>query len=687
MRTDKVGFLWDDARQVLDISGFRTRPTPKAKSKNGRGVSTEHGDAGYSRRKEKIFQVAKPPAPDWRPPAVLPEDLIRGKWTIALDLETHDPELFTRGPGWPWPRRADATEGQIVGVAVAEGERKWYFPIAHALGDVPAPDYDGAAVMRYLTDLLRNPELSVVTFNRQYDEGWLRAYGVRINCKQVVDASTACALLHEYRRSYSLDSLGKIYCDESKDESLLRQAGLYFARTKNPKSAMHKIPAEYVAGYAEQDAALTLKLWRTVVPLLRQEQLVNVFAKETALIPILLDMRERGIPVDVAKAEVLARDFKIRETAALDLILKETGVDLGEEGVWTKDPVVAVLEKRKIQTPLDAKGDPTIRKGWLESLPHDPVVSALLEARRLNKVRTTFIEGYILDPHVNGRVYGSFNPLPSEEGGTVTGRMSSTAPNLQNIPARDPELGPLIRGLFLPEPGEQWYALDYSQQEPRLLVHFAVAMGAPGATDAMEEYLRDKNTDFHAFAAMLTGLKRSDAKQINLAIMYGMGGASMCHRLGLPTQWIVTKSGRRMEVPGPEGEAILKQYHERMPFVKYASDFMSRQAENKGEIRTIWGRKCRFTRKDDPATEDFAYPFKALNRRIQGSAADQTKEAMLALYREGLLPLIAIHDELGFSFGSRDQATRAAEVMEGCLPLRVPSKVDIEVGPSWGQAA
>jgi len=243
----------------------------------------------------------------------------------------------------------------------------------------------------------------------------------------------------------------------------------------------------------------------------------------------------------------------------------------------------------------------------------------------------------------------------------------------------------------MPEPGQQWAACDYSQQEPRLMVHYAEAAGVAGARKAGEAYRGNPATDFHQFVADLTGLPRSKAKIINLGLAYGMGGAKLCLDLGLPVasveRTLPNGQVRKFLVAGPEGQALLDQYHHHAPFVRGLTDACTRRAVRRRWIRTLGGRLCRFGVEGDPKTRDWAYPYQAMNRLIQGSAADQTKQAMLELWKQGIVPLIQVHDELGASVESRDEATRIQHIMEHCVELRVPSKVDVELGPNWGEAA
>ena len=318
-----------------------------------------------------------------------------------------------------------------------------------------------------------------------------------------------------------------------------------------------------------------------------------------------------------------------------------------------------------------------------------------MKARELNKARTTFIDS-ILKHSFRGRIHADVNQLRSETGGTISGRLSMQNPNLQQIPARNKDIGPKIRELFVPEKGEKWGCFDYSQQEPRLLIHYGALVSESTKWDVatvkklLDDYNNERDTDFHQIVADMAGIDRKQAKTINLGMMYGMGKGKLGSELGLDKEDVAD---------------VFKQYHSTVPFVKALTDGTMNRAQNRGYIRTILGRKCRFD-KWEPATYGIhkplpqkgaeaehgginrirrAFTYKALNRLIQGSAADQTKKAMIDVFKEGITPLIQVHDELDISVHSEEQKKKIVEIMESAVELRVPSKVDCEVGSSWGE--
>lgn len=609
---------------------------------------------------------------DWCAPEVFP-DLSQSK-IIAIDLETCDPNLMTLGPGWV------RNDGFVVGVAVAAGDFNAYYPINHQNGG----NISENIVMKWLKKQMATPHIPKVFHNATYDLGWLKQAGVEVQGK-IIDTMIAAPLLNENRFTYSLDSLGRDYLGERKNEKLLRAAAKEWGI--DPKADMWKLPAKYVGRYAEQDAALTLRLWNHFEAELQKNELTHIFELETSLIKLMLEMRSRGVRVDLDQADRTKRDLSKREKEIKNEIKRQTGI-LVEP--WVATSVAAVLGHYGIDCPkTENSKQPSITKAFLQACPHE-VAGQILKLRELNKANNTFIDS-ILRYENNGRIHCEFNQLRSDDAGTVTGRFSSSNPNLQQIPARDPELKKAIRGLFIPEEGEKWGSFDYSSQEPRLLVHYCSVLSdhQPNPNvEAIVEAYQTGDVDFHQMVADMAGIGRKEAKTVNLGIMYGMGRGKLANTLDISEQ---------------EAKELLEVYHQKVPFVKGLADRVSTRASQLGQVRTLLGRKCRFDMWEpnsfgynkpmvhEEAIKEYgpgirrAFTYKALNKLIQGSAADQTKKAMADCYAEGLIPLLTVHDELCFSVSSEDQASRIKEIMETCVDLRVPSKVDQELGENWGE--
>ena len=611
------------------------------------------------------------PEVNWSPPSVLPH--FSEHETIAVDLETYDPNLRKRGPGWA------TSDGFIVGVALATKDWSGYLPMRHEGGG----NLDEEIVIRWMKKTLGGHKGTLVFHNSLYDVGWLRREGIELSCR-IRDTMFAAPLLNENRRSYSLDNLGNDYCGEKKDESLLRSAATAWGL--DAKSQMYALPAYYVGEYAEQDAVLTLKLWDILSEQICAEGLQKIYDLECDLIPLLIEMRWRGVRIDIVRAEEVAEELSKREQQLLVEFKRRFGISVD---IWASASIQKAFDANGIWYPHTEKGSPSFQAQWLENHDH-ALPKTLVAARRLNKARTTFIEGMVLEHAVDGRIHAEAHPLRNDLGGTVTGRFSYSNPNLQQVPARDPEIGKLIRSLFLPEEGARWGVFDYSQQEPRITVHYSSILGLQGADEAVRAY-SNEGADFHQIVADMAGIPRKQAKNINLGLTYGMGHKKLVSEL---------------EVSEDEAQALLQIYHDRVPFIRQIQDNCKRVAEQRGHITTLGGRKCHFNLwepvwsegnaktpfPEEKAKEEYgsnlkrSFTYKALNKLIQGSAADMTKLAMRDLWKEGMVPHLQIHDELDYSIFNEDQAQLVIDRMSNCVEMRVPLVVDYESGETWGDA-
>ena len=614
-----------------------------------------------------------PTKTEWVPPDHFP-DLSEAK-EIAIDLETCDPHLESMGPGWP------RNDGYIVGYAVAVEGWSGYFPVAHGGGG----NLDRSVVERWIRKVLATPSDKIM-HNAAYDAGWLVASGFTITGR-IIDTMAAAPIIDENRFSFSLNALGFEYLKEVKSEQGLKEAAGDFG--VHAKKELWKLPAMYVGEYAEQDAALTLKLWNHFKILLRNEEVESIFNLETELLPILVDLTKQGIRFDRDKAQRVIRDYQDREAKLLQDLKKMCGRNVD---IWAAGSVAIAFDALKISYPKSTTGLPSFTRSYLESCEH-PVAQMIVEARELNKTHGTFLQPYLDFSKHDGRIHPHVNQLRSDEGGTVTGRLSMAQPNLQQVPARHEIIGPLVRSLFLPEEGHLWAANDFSSQEPRLLVHYATLLDLPGAEKMAEAYRENPDTDFHQMVADMAGIKRKAAKTIGLGLMYGMGKAKLAQSLDLPLD---------------EASDLIATFHSKVPFLRGTVDAVMRRIEHPasgGAIRTLLGRKCRFplweptewgVNKALPREEAVAkygprikraMTYKGLNRLIQGSAADQTKAGMVALHKAGFRLLLQVHDEVALSVRNKDEAHEAAEIMAKVVNLEVPSRVDVETGPSWGEAA
>jgi DNA polymerase I-like protein with 3'-5' exonuclease and polymerase domains len=606
---------------------------------------------------------------EWDCPENFP-DLSDAKY-ISIDLETKDPDLKARGSG------AIQGHGEIVGIAVAVEGWSGYYPIAHEGGG----NMDKRIVLEWFKKVCATDAVKIF-HNAMYDVCWIKSYGIPIN-GHIIDTMVM----------YSLNSVSFDYLGEVKNEKALKEAAESWGI--DPKKEMYKLPAMYVGSYAEKDAELTLELFKDAELTLElfkvlsreitKQNLTNIFDLETQLFPCLIDMKFKGVCVDVDKAHTMKQQLCKQEEQLMYQVKAETGIDVQ---IWAARSIAKAFDKLSLDYSTTEKtGAPSFTKNFLSNHQH-PMVKNIAKAREINKAHTTFIDTILKHQH-KGRIHADINPIRSDQGGTVTGRFSYSNPNLQQIPARNKELGPMIRSLFIPEKDHKWGCFDYSQQEPRLVVHYA-ATTEPICFDdsvgSIVDKFKDNSVDFHQTVADMANISRTQAKTINLGLFYGMGKAKLQAELGLNTK--------------QEAEDLFNQ---NVPFVRDLMNYTSKTAQTSGSIGTLLGRRCRFNKWEpnqfgmhkpmdfEEAERTYgrgrirrAFTYKALNKLIQGSAADMTKKAMVDLYNEGVVPHIQIHDELDISIQSEEQSNKIIEIMENAVSLEVPNKVDYESGSTWG---
>jgi len=652
------------------------------------------------------------------------DDIVDGD-TIAIDLETYDPELKTHGSG------AIKGIGKVCGIALAYRDQKRYYPIGHK-GDKSGKN----RTWKKLNDkIFQNEKITKVFHNAMYDVCWIRSATGMMLKGPIYDTMIAASIIDENRPRYTLDSLGKDYLGETKYKFDLAERSKEEHGIADPMANMHKLPWETVIDYAEQDVTLTLNLWNKFKDLIKKpvktdakktKTLENIFDIETRLFPCLVDMRFKGVRVDEEKTKTFGKEIQKQKDEIVDAIEKETKIRVD---VWASDSIKPLLDKLDIKdykiTPKTGRA--SITKLYLENHTNK-YLKMIAEARQLDKLYNTFVSGILKHIH-KGRIHADINQIRSDSGGTVTGRFSMSNPNLQQIPSRS-ELGSKIRELFLPEEDHEWASFDYSQQEPRLVVHYALKNGFQGAEVMAQAYKENPDTDFHKIVAEMARITRKQAKTINLGLFYGMGKG---------------KLAKSLELDKDEAEELFDQYHTKVPFVRKLSKGLQEYAEENKNIFTLEDRFCRFDRWEpmdkewnpekgtfeiteykeidgvkqivkspvpilkteeaqnryhkelsvnnkpsDPNCNNFeqhyrpAFTYKALNRLIQGSAADMTKKAMVELYEIGIVPHIQIHDELCFSIKSSEEADLIKKTMENAIELEVPNKVDFESGPNWG---
>ena len=651
---------------------------------------------------------------------------------VGIDVETCDPKLKELGIG---VRRG----GYVVGFSVTiEHGPSYYLPIRHQLGQNLPED----AVLRYMRDNARRFTGAYVGANLSYDLDYLWELGIESKDAKYLDVQVADPLIWEHHKNYSLQHIAERYGLPGKAQEDLERAAKMFG--VHPKSGLWRLPAEYVGEYAEQDTKLPLQLMRRLEKRIEDEEVEDVWKLESEVLPVLVKLRRRGVRIDIERLARIREWSRMEEQVELDFIKRETGITIGLDRAHRSDVVLPVLEhlgisaKRTVytmdhDTKEETKEEITAVDAILFKSANHPVTKSIQRARKLGKLRNTFaesVERYM----VNGRLHCTFNQVVRSadfgketdvEGGRF-GRLSCKDPNLQQQPARD-EFAKEWRAIYIPEEGSIWGCLDYSQQEPRWTTHWSALLNLERAEEAANEYRTNPKADNHDMMAKLTGLPRKAAKTIYLGLCYGQGGARLCSDLGLPTEhalayrdaageyrmefvadrWAaksriaeLSQAGLRLEsswpAAGPEGRAILEQFDQKAPFIKQLAKIAQRRADKMGFIKSASGRKLHFPKLEDGKYEGgrtkkgkvYDYTHKALNRLIQGSAADQTKRAMVLIDREmpdSFLQL-QVHDEMDGNFGSHAEMKQMAGIMRDAWPnTLVPFRVDIEAGTSWGK--
>jgi DNA polymerase I-like protein with 3'-5' exonuclease and polymerase domains len=601
-----------------------------------------------------------------------------------MDLETHDPELKERGPGWAF------NNGHIVGIALAWGhetiEDQGYWPFAHNGGNWQG---DHGKFKRWLRRQMDREDLEWTFANASYDLGWIKKFPVG----KFHDVQVQAPLLNEHRFSFALDGLAMAELGVGKDETLMKEFAKKAGLKGNPKGMMALMPSWAVGPYAEQDAVVTWQLHKAYMPRLSEQNLGSVYNLEMNLLPMLMEMRQIGVPVDVPGAEQLRETVLIEERNSFRELRRLTGFGIDP---WDLELQIRALRAEGFNDfPLTPKKKkPSLTAGVLEALSHQKnkagqIARQILDLRRKNRQRVTFIERLILDHHKDGRIHAQFNQLKSESGGTVSGRFSSSDPNLQQLPARDEEASSRIRGLFTAEQDALMASVDYASQEPRLAIHWAVEGGSKVAARMAREFHENPRLDLHQKVANIMSIKRSSAKILNLAQMYGQGGGSLALALGLDAfpDSFVNDDGKEINylAPGREAKKILQEYNDVMPFMKTTAKATQREAQEQGFITTLLGRRCRvFRYKDDDGNYSGDDSRKMFNRRIQGSAADMIKKAMLDAWKAGYKVRMTVHDENVFSVQNQKEARECVEIMNAAVSICVPVVCDLAIGKTWG---
>lgn len=565
----------------------------------------------------------------------------------------------------------------MVGIAFASRDWQIYLPIRHPEGNLPRE-----AVLRYARYLLR--EAGIVVFaNAPYDLDWLEELGLDpVNTiAKIHDIQLQEPLIDEERASYSLDSLSKQYLGRGKDEGGLRAAAAAYG--VDPKSGLHGLPARFVGPYAEADVRLTFDVYVRQREILTAQGLLQISELEHDLLPIVFRMRQQGIPVDLDKVSRLEKQLQSEEDRLRLQIKQVYDVDLDE---WSGQQIERVANRLGLAFPRTEKGNASFTGDFL-SLADHPFFRLVDSLREVNRHRSVYLKEWFGANQLHGKIHPEWRQLASDEGGTRTGRMACSNPNAQQVPSRS-KYGPDIRSCFIAGPGMKWAKLDYSQQEPRILVHYAVSRGFPGAQEVADAYRNDPKADIYQLMAQMANVTRKHSKTLTLGSMYGMGAQKLADELDMDVD---------------SAKALRTSFNEKLPFVQKITEEISALASDRGWIKTLGGRFRHFNffeprdkkqskgaKRHEQALEAYgqdirrAFVHKALNSLIQGGAADMTKKAMVEIYQTlKVVPYMQVHDELDNPVPDAHVAGQIKEIMEHVYELKVPIVAELELGDHW----
>ena len=603
---------------------------------------------------------------------------------LVFDYETVDPYIDRKlGAGWVYGIKVPDSDFEVIGVATKDG-------------DEPSTYTEWGDIQKHFNP--RNYDY-LIAHNAQYDLGCAHFTGWQVKDRPVIDTEVMGRLYDSSLLSYSLDNLAERYLGIRKNNDILVGAiinnnlypyfkyeedararalkkGLVWQRdwdrhptkklidwSKKNMKAIQAVAPEAMAEYACTDTDITWQLFNYFKERLSDSQFKLVL-KYSNLSHICIDYRLRGVRVDLNAIRQAQKDIgPLVEAKKLELF-KRAGM---QWNIDSPNDTGAMLFERGLDVDRQ-DADPTkfsVNAKWL-ARQDDTLCADITDYRKYAKIKRDFfdklldIQRWTVGPdayqHDYGRIYPELNLLRAR-----TGRFSSTGPNIQNIPVRHEVLGPMCRSFFVPEEGETWYSLDYSNQEGRLQIHYAVLLDCKGADQIQKEFLRDPNFDLHQWVADLCGISRFDGKTINLGISYGMALNSL---------------GQSLAVSRSEAQRLKKKYNTQMPYLSDLSEKCEDMMKEKGRIKTLGGRLLR---------REEGFEYKTLNKLIQGSASDQTIEAMILAYERGIPILFPVHDELNLSTSNPQDAYDLQALMTKAYELEVPTVVSIGSGLNWSE--
>lgn len=596
---------------------------------------------------------------------------------LTIDAETHDPYLRRHGAGWAFKCNFPTYEFDVLGFAYIthEGDKGY--------------TSDWNKVEQLLTShdalLCHNSSYDVGCLMSLYSEGKLR-FSLKEHYKY--DTLILAKLYNQNFFSYSLDNLATLLLKVSKKSDLLHDwawsTGLYQATQREAtgrnvhtrpseavldkfcKSNMILFPEEVVGEYAIGDVEATRGLFDFLMPKIPESVDLELYSD---LQNICVKSKVKGVRIDLKRAREVQEEFMNKALQAQKAIHTIAGKEFN---INSAAQLAQVLIEKDHSLPKTEKGNYSTKAEVLESL-HGDIIVEILRYKQANKMKRDFVDKIInyqeaIPKQHREADYGIMLPTMKILGATTTGRFSSGGGsgclevNIQQIPSRNKEFGEPCRSLFIPHRGETWGYSDFSSQESRLQVHYAKLLNCDGVDGVIDAWNADPSMSFHSKVAEVAHIDRTHAKTINLGLSYGMGALKLYRSLGVDEY---------------KGQAILRQYHELLPFMQQLQKKAAAGLKANRYIKTIGGRKL-VIGKGRGAERD------GLSKLIQGSAADQAKKAMQRCWKEGIDILFLVHDELNISstFIRRDLEV-LKECMEGAYKLLVPVLSDVGQGDSW----
>jgi len=598
--------------------------------------------------------------------------------TIGLDFETTGLEYWQ-------------PDFRVFGIAVATADSEWYWDVRKT-----------PQVVDWLRDLMKGR--SIVAQNAQYDYQCARVLRIDPRESSWYCTMVAECLIYEHHLKYDLHSICQHNNVESKKKEHLDrlQAAMGLSSHAEVLSRLDAAPFDLAAAYGASDARDAYDVWVKQSTQIAEQNLERVLDLEMELLPVLADMSWHGIRVDLEAAhaaiplldvhidntqreidQIAGRKFNVNSSPQVREFFNPTPINKFQ---WS-------LIDGTIVGPTKGGKGPCLDQSAMREIKH-PLAAKILDLRKSIKLRDTFIRGHVIgSADGDGYVHTSFNQARNDaDAGTVTGRLSSTGPALQQITKRDKNNARILRAMFLPDPGDMWLCEDYSQVDFRCAAHL---QNDPGVLAA---YAENPSLDYHQIVSDMTGIPRNppyagapNTKTINLGLSFGAGQGKLAFMMGMPYS-IKEYKGKMMYVGGDESVKVFESYHKKLPSTKTFMKKAENVAKETHYVRTQLGRRLRFPRGMGA--------HKAAGLLYQAYAADLHKIGLVEVdrfIRENKISarlLMSCHDEIGVSM--QDDQDLAAQIMRvytdfnspgSRIKMNVPILASSSVGPNWWEAS